>query len=185
MDALLKIEANRCARRWDSPVRGTHKGHQCQEGVRTWPGDYARRRAGLTILLDPSSQVPGSSRRAARGQAGAPAAQRAGGCHDHVSGTGLLSQMIERGAGACSCRRSERDCGVSQDFLKYSVMCRTSLRTRVLNNAQCVRDLGKWGCSIRYSCSDIGYLCTLSRGCSRRFSLSNAGPHGMHPRARL
>jgi hypothetical protein len=38
---------------------GTHKGHQCQEGVRTWPGDYARRRAGLIILLDLSSQVPG------------------------------------------------------------------------------------------------------------------------------
>ena len=32
--------------------------------------------------------------------------QRAGGCHDHVSGTGLLSQMIERGAGAGSCRRA-------------------------------------------------------------------------------
>ena len=63
----------------EDPVGGTHKGHQCQEGVRTWPGDYARRRAGLTILLDPSSQVPGSSRRAARGQAGAPAAaQRRG-----------------------------------------------------------------------------------------------------------
>ena len=30
----------------------------------------------------------------------------AGGCHDHVSGTGLLSQMIERGAGAGSCRRA-------------------------------------------------------------------------------
>jgi len=58
---------------------GTHKGHHCQEGVRIWPGDYARRRAGLTILLDPSAQVPGSSRRAARSQAGAPAAaQRRG-----------------------------------------------------------------------------------------------------------
>ena len=38
---------------------GTHKGHRCQEGVRIWPGDYARRRAGLTVLLDPSSQLPG------------------------------------------------------------------------------------------------------------------------------
>src|SRR5690348_2943771 len=37
---------------------GTHKGHHCQEGVRSWPGDYARRRAGLTVLLDPSSQLP-------------------------------------------------------------------------------------------------------------------------------
>ena len=105
-----------------------------------------------------SSQVPGSSRRAARGQAGAPAAaQRRGrtsltpasggrssearkgsvavgfvrgrvlvpgawlaewshkhpsgaapvrGCHDHMSGTGLLSHVIERGAGAGSCRRA-------------------------------------------------------------------------------
>jgi hypothetical protein len=47
-------------------VGGTHKGHQCQEGVRTWPGDYARRRAGLTVFLDPSSRLPGSSCRAAR-----------------------------------------------------------------------------------------------------------------------
>jgi hypothetical protein len=28
--------------------------------------------------------------------------QRAGGCHDHVSGTGLLSHVIERGLVACS-----------------------------------------------------------------------------------
>jgi hypothetical protein len=51
----------------EDPVGGTHKGHQCQEGVRTWPGDYACRRAGLTVLLDPSSQLPGSSCRAAGG----------------------------------------------------------------------------------------------------------------------
>ena len=123
---------------------GTHKGHHCQEGVRIWPGDYARRRAGLTILLDPSSQLPGScsprgqgsswsarSRVAARtneldagerrkiiegeegtgrgwivrgrvlvpgagGRSGLTSTHpappwRAGGCHDHVSGTGLLS----------------------------------------------------------------------------------------------
>jgi len=38
--------------------------------------------------------------------------QRAGGCHDHMSGTGLLSQMIERGAGAGSCRDSERARGL-------------------------------------------------------------------------
>jgi len=47
---------------------GTHKGPRCQEGIRIWPGDCARRRAGLTVLLDPSSQLPGSSRRAARSQ---------------------------------------------------------------------------------------------------------------------
>ncbi len=32
--------------------------------------------------------------------------QYAGGCHDHMSGTGLLSHVIERGAGAGSCRRA-------------------------------------------------------------------------------
>ena len=32
--------------------------------------------------------------------------QYAGGCHDHMSGTGLLSHVIERGAGAGSCRKS-------------------------------------------------------------------------------
>ena len=37
----------------------------------------------------------------------------AGGCHDHVSGTGLLSQMIERGAGAGSCRRNELTRGLA------------------------------------------------------------------------
>jgi len=36
-----------------------------------------------------------------------------GGCHDHVSGTGLLSQMIERGAGAGSCRMGERARGLA------------------------------------------------------------------------
>jgi hypothetical protein len=140
------------------PLIGTHKGHRCQEGVRIWPGGYARRRAGLTVLLCPSSQLPGPaaarpgsswsarSRAAARtneldagerrkileGEEGAgcgwivrgrvcvpgcggrsgltsthPAPRlRAGGCHDHVSGTGLLSHVIERGAGAGSCRRA-------------------------------------------------------------------------------
>ena len=27
-----------------SPLIGTYKGSRCQEGMRTWPGDYARRR---------------------------------------------------------------------------------------------------------------------------------------------
>jgi hypothetical protein len=61
------------------PVRGTHKGHQCQEGVRTWPGDYARRRAGLDCSSGSFLAAAGPSRRAARSQAGAPAAaQRRG-----------------------------------------------------------------------------------------------------------
>jgi len=153
------------AQRKPATIRGTHKGRHCQEGVRIWPGDYARRRAGLTVLQDPSSPLPSPSRRAARSQAGAPgAAQRrgrtsltpasggrssragkgpvavglsgvarwfpvrsgrsgltsthsappsTGGCHDHVSGTGLLSHVIERGAGAGSCRRSELTRGLA------------------------------------------------------------------------
>ena len=39
--------------------------------------------------------------------------QYAGGCHDHVSGTGLLSHVIERGAGAGSCRKSELTRGLA------------------------------------------------------------------------
>jgi hypothetical protein len=39
--------------------------------------------------------------------------QCAGGCHDHVSGTGLLSHVIERGATAGSCRRSELTRGLA------------------------------------------------------------------------
>jgi hypothetical protein len=38
--------------------------------------------------------------------------QCAGGCHDHVSGTGLLSHVIERGVSAGSCRKSERTRGL-------------------------------------------------------------------------
>src|SRR5580704_19605603 len=41
------------------PVRGTHKGYHCQEGARIWPGGDGRRRAGPTVLLDPSAQLPG------------------------------------------------------------------------------------------------------------------------------
>ena len=52
-----------------APIRAT----TVEEGVRIWPGDYARRRAGLTVLLDPSSQLPRSCRRG-QGQAGAPEA---------------------------------------------------------------------------------------------------------------
>ena len=35
------------------------------------------------------------------------------GCHDHMSGTGLLSHVIERGAGAGSCRKSELTRGLA------------------------------------------------------------------------
>ncbi len=85
---------------------GTHKGHRCQEGVRTWPGDYACRRAGLTALLDPSSQLSRSSRRAAGGQAGAPAAAQwrgrtsltpASGGRSFEGGEGSVAGWLMRG----------------------------------------------------------------------------------------
>jgi hypothetical protein len=77
----------------------------CQEGVRAWPGDYASRRAGVTVLLVPS-QLPFPSRRRAacgfviqgrvlvpvRGWGSGLASthsvphQRAGGRHDRVPG---------------------------------------------------------------------------------------------------
>jgi hypothetical protein len=38
--------------------------------------------------------------------------RRAGSCHDRVSGTGLLSHVIERGLTACSCRKRERARGL-------------------------------------------------------------------------
>jgi len=90
---------------------GTHKGHPCQEGIRTWPGDYARRRAGLTVLLDLSSQLPGSSRRAARSQAGAPAAAQRRGRTSLTPASGGRSSKAGKDSsavgylGSCACSR--------------------------------------------------------------------------------
>jgi hypothetical protein len=48
-------------RRWSVPALlslfGTHEGHLCQEGVRVWPGDRVRSRAGYRS--GSSSQLPG------------------------------------------------------------------------------------------------------------------------------
>jgi hypothetical protein len=55
--------------------------------------------------------VPGAGWRSGLASTHPAPRRRAGGCHDHVSGTGLLSQKIERGAGAGSCRRGERTRG--------------------------------------------------------------------------
>jgi hypothetical protein len=47
------------------PVRGTHKGQLCQEGVGHWPAVFTVAAGlGLTVLLGSSSQLPGSRRRA-------------------------------------------------------------------------------------------------------------------------
>jgi len=43
--------------------------------------------------------------------------RRAGGCHDLVPGTRLLSQMTGRGAGAGSCRESERARGLASGYV--------------------------------------------------------------------
>jgi hypothetical protein len=81
-------------------LSGTHEGHCCQESVRTWPGDCARRRAGLTILLDPSSQLPASSRRAVGGQAGAPAAAQRRGRTRLTPASGALLALYDRQSSA-------------------------------------------------------------------------------------
>ncbi len=40
-DTLARHGLPEPPRRWTSPAHhGTHKGHQCQESVRAWPGDY-------------------------------------------------------------------------------------------------------------------------------------------------
>ena len=41
-DAVRPACRQRCQRHEnrENPVRGTHKGHHCQEGVRIWPGAY-------------------------------------------------------------------------------------------------------------------------------------------------
>jgi hypothetical protein len=47
------------------PVRGTHKGQLCQEGVGYWlRGFDGVAGLGLTVLVGSSSQLPGSRRRA-------------------------------------------------------------------------------------------------------------------------
>jgi len=55
--------------------------------------------AGLAVLLDPSSQVPGSSRRAARGQAGVPAAAQRRGRTSLTPASGGRSSRARKGAG--------------------------------------------------------------------------------------
>jgi hypothetical protein len=58
---------------------GTHEGHHCQEGVRIWPGWLRAPPGWADCSAGSSSRLPGPSRRAARGPAGAPAAaQRRG-----------------------------------------------------------------------------------------------------------
>jgi hypothetical protein len=73
--AFLCIYASRRNALYSAPIRAT----SVKRAYEPNPVTTCGRQAGLTILLGPSSQVPGSSRRAARGQAGAPAAaQRRG-----------------------------------------------------------------------------------------------------------
>ena len=78
------------------PHFGTHEGHRCQEGVRIWPGDYARRRAGLTVLLDPSSQLPGPA--AARPGSSWSARSRAAARTNELD-AGKRRKIIEGGEG--------------------------------------------------------------------------------------
>src|SRR4029077_18768901 len=148
------------------PVIGTHKGHQCQEGIRTWPGDYApsgradcssgsflaaarvflprgrgsswsarSRAAARTNELDAGKRreiieggggsfavwlmrvrvlFPGALASGVVSQA--PIRRRASvraAAMTMCPGTGLLSQMIELGTGAGSCRMGERARGLA------------------------------------------------------------------------
>jgi hypothetical protein len=118
-----------------SAVSGTHKGHQCREGVRTWPGGYARRRAGLTVLLDPSSQVPGSSRRAARGQAGAPAAAQRRGRTSLTPASGGRSSRARKGGWlrlACQGSRAGSRCVAGGVVSQAPIRRRASMRAAAM-----------------------------------------------------
>ena len=127
---------------------GTHKGHHCQEGVRIWPGDYARRRAGLTVLLDPSSPLPIPSRRAARSQAGAPAAaQRRG-----------RTSLTPASGGRSSRARKELvvmfDCQVSRAGSRSvagGVVSQAPIRRRASVRAAAMTMCPGPGCSVRRS----------------------------------
>ena len=98
------------------PPIGTHKGHHCQEGVRIWPGSYARRQARLTVLLDTSSQLLDPVRHLAKRQARAPAAaQRRGrtsltstsGGRSSTSGEGPVCKLTyERSRAGSRCVRN-------------------------------------------------------------------------------
>ena len=129
----------------DSETESTHKGHQCQEGVRTWPGDYARRRAGLTILLDPSSQLPGSSRRAARGQAGAPAAAQRRGRTSLTPASGGRSSGAGKGSVAVGLSGS---CAGSR-CVAGGVVSQAPIRRRASVRAAAMTMCPGPGCSVR------------------------------------
>ena len=59
-------------------------------------------------------RVPGAGRRSdLTSTHSAPPVRQCGGCHDHVSGTGLLRHVIECGLAACSCRNGERTRGLA------------------------------------------------------------------------
>ncbi len=117
------------------PVRGTHKGHRCQEGIRIWPGDYACRRAGLTVLLDLPRSCPGL--RAARpgGQAGAPAAAQRRGRTSLRPASGGRSSRARKGRlrleyqGSRACSRCWADGVVSQAPIRRRASVRAAAMT--------------------------------------------------------
>jgi hypothetical protein len=84
----------------EDPAGGTYKGHYCQEGVQTWPGDFARRRAGLTVLLDLPRSCRGllAARRGSSWSARSRAAART-----NELEAGKRRRIIASGEDRCSC----------------------------------------------------------------------------------
>ena len=135
--AMRVIVRLSCPASLDSrPHIGTHKGHHCQEGIRTWPGDYACRRAGVTVLLVSSSQLPGPCRRAARGQAGAPAAAQRRGRTSLTLASGARSSRARKDwfavvvyAGSRACSRCVAGGVVSQAPIRRRAGARAAAMT--------------------------------------------------------
>ena len=117
----------------DEPVCGTHKGHQCQEGVRTWPGDYARRRADCSS--GSSSLLPGLPP-CVRSHAGAPAAAQRRGRTSLTPASGGRSSRARKGrfavlayAGSCAGSRCVAGGVVSQAPIRRRASVRAAAMT--------------------------------------------------------
>jgi hypothetical protein len=91
--AHVRIRMHSGGTRSSAPIRATTVKSAYGSGPVT-----TRRRAGLTVLLDPSSQLPGSSRRAARGPAGAPAAAQRRGRTSLTPASGGRSSRARKGS---------------------------------------------------------------------------------------
>ena len=86
----------------------------------------ARKGAGCGWIVRGRVLVPGAGGRSGLTSTHPAPRRRAGGCHDHVSGTGLLSHVIERGAGrrAHAEGRAHPGLGDPPVFMAAAAACR-------------------------------------------------------------